>query len=182
MIVLSVGDTWSTREIIAGPELRRRQGQIRQTRQSYFLVRCSACKTERWLTASSLKPRSLCRCQVPRPGRPRNGCKVCGEIGHLAKTCAKRKPAPIESKPVPASPPLGANPIRFLHPMSAADAADVQRLNCARRGECLSYVYEMGWASWDCRGCSVTETLTLEEHRRDMDGMAKMIAAATDEE
>ena len=61
--------------------------------------------------------------------------------------------------------PEGANPVECV-PFRTPGADVMQRLDCARRGECLTYATRKRWASFTCGGCPVRETVKTEAATR----------------
>ena len=52
-----------------------------------------------------------------------------------------------------------------------------RRLLCRRYENCLTFAASEGWRGFSCRGCSIEETLSAQDQKRDLDGLATFLAA-----
>jgi hypothetical protein len=70
--------------------------------------------------------------------------------------------------------PLDSRPEPLRHP---DDAPDQRKLLCRRYRDCLSHAVSMFWESFGCGSCDVDESLTRDEQKRDLDGLAGFLRA-----
>jgi hypothetical protein len=76
---------------------------------------------------------------------------------------------------MPVEKPHGANPTK-CEPFRVTAAANTQRLDCARRRECLTYAVRVRWESWTCEVCGVRETVAIETPTRtNFDGVYEVV-------
>ncbi len=76
----------------------------------------------------------------------------------MAKIADKQAETPKALRVIPE----GTRPMQCA-PFHASGAAVMQRLDCARRRECLNFAVHEGWKAFTCAYCPVRETLAKVE-------------------
>lgn len=71
---------------------------------------------------------------------------------------------------------LGSAPEQCLE-IPVDDAADRRRLLCRRYVNCLTHAAALGWTGWECSGCVIEDPLSVDEQRRDLDGLTDFLHA-----
>jgi hypothetical protein len=72
---------------------------------------------------------------------------------------------------------LGSLPLQCPEALGFEEVERRQRVKCRRRTNCLTYAASMGWSGFDCRDCAIEEELSLDEQRRDLEGLAAFLRA-----
>jgi hypothetical protein len=50
-----------------------------------------------------------------------------------------------------------------------------RKIMCPRQTQCVTYAASQAWTSFVCTNCSVTEKMSVDEHRYDLDGLADLL-------
>lgn len=65
----------------------------------------------------------------------------------------------------------------YCAPTDVDEVGSKRRLHCRRYTECLTYAASQNWPGFHCHKCGVEEPLTMEEQRRDLEGLTDFLRA-----
>lgn len=52
---------------------------------------------------------------------------------------------------------------------------DLRRVLCRRYENCLNFAFSQNWSGFDCTNCEIDEKITIDDHRRDLEGLANFL-------
>lgn len=71
----------------------------------------------------------------------------------------------------------GSNPTQTAFELSLDAVDDGRKIMCRRQTDCVTFAAAQGWLGFRCDACGISENLSLDEQRDDLDGLAMLLSA-----
>lgn len=70
-----------------------------------------------------------------------------------------------------------SNPTQAIGELSLESVDLSRKVFCRRQTACITFAAARGWTGFVCSACKISETLSRDEQREDLDGLAMLLGA-----